>query len=223
MNAQLFRLLLALFLLQSSVFAKDSPVVTEWLAAQANLKSLTSDFRQERVLREGRRPIVSEGKFAYSVPGSFRWQMGEPAVTLAVQKAKGDLVIANVKRKTATIYPFAVVKEEEAAMGFSFIEAGFPKSKQEFDKNFTITDEELKNGVHHVTVKLNNRRASLGLRKMIFMIDEQSFKLRGFYLRFRDSSSITTTFSNVRENPGVQNSAFSVDLSGYETKTEKVK
>lgn len=223
MSVQFFLMIVWLALLQSVASAGDSAVVKKWLAGQAGLKSLTADFKQERVLREGKRPIVSEGKFTYAAPGSIRWQMGDPAVTLAVQKKDGDLTVANVRRKKATVYPLAVLKDEEAAMGFSFIEAGFPKTLAEFNKNFTVTGEELKDGVHHVTVKMNNKRVALGLRKMIFYVDAGTHELRGFYLRFRDSGSITTRFSNVRKNPAVPKSRFEIDLSGYKTEIQKKK
>lgn len=201
----------------------ETEVVKKWIEGQSNIKSLTADFTQERRSREGRRPVVSKGKFSFAAPGSFRWQMGEPAVTLAVQQAAGDLVVANVKRKKATVYPVALLKAEEAAMGFSFIEAGFPKTLAAFEKNFTVSGIETKAGVHHVTVTINDRRTSVALRKMIFYVVEGSYDLRGFYLRFRDSSSITTLFKNVKKNAAVAAADFKVDLSGYETTVSKGK
>jgi len=197
--------------------AGGSEVVKKWLEGQSDIRSLKADFTQERCLREGRRPIVSEGKFSYAAPGSFRWQMGEPAVTLAVQKEAGDLVVANVRRKKATIYPVELLKAEESAMGFSFIEAGFPKTRAEFDKNFTVKGVETKDGIHHVTVTINDARTSVGLRKMVFYIAEGSYDLLGFYLRFRDSSSINTRFEHVLKNGAVAAADFQVDLAGYET------
>lgn len=211
---------LCLMVLPSVVSADDSAVVQKWLAKQTTITSLTADVTQERRLREGRRPIVTEGSFAYAAPGSFRWQMGDPAVTLAVQRAEAELIVANVKRKRATVYPLEVLKQEEAAMGFSFIEAGFPKTLGEFEKNFTVKEVETKDRVHHVTVTMNDRRTSIGLRKMVFYIAEGSYDLLGFYLRFRDSSSITMRFTGVKENPGVPESMFKLDLAGYETKVQ---
>ncbi|MFT4550974.1 MAG: outer membrane lipoprotein-sorting protein [Verrucomicrobiales bacterium] len=223
MSATLFRLALSLLVFQSAAIANDSVVVTKWLAGQAKIKSLKADFTQDSTQSAKGSPITTDGKFAYSAPGSFRWQMGEPAVTLAVQKAKGDLVVANLRRKEATIYPFAVLKDEEAAIGFNFIEAGFPKTAAEFDKNFTVTGEELRDGIHYVTVKLNNKRMALGLRKMIFYVADGSFELRGFYLRFRDGSSRHTVFKNVEKDPGVPDAEFMVNLTGYKTKVQKTK
>ena len=204
-------------------FADETGVVKNWLALQSDIKSLTADFKQERRTREGSRPIVTEGKFAYSAPGSFRWQMGDPAVTLAVQETGGDLVVVNVRRKRAKVYPLELLKSEEAAMGFSFIEAGFPKTQEEFEKNFTIKGVETRDGLHHVTVGINDRRTSMGLRKMVFYLAENTYELRGFYLRFRTSGSITTTFSGVKKNGEIPDSTFKLDLGGYETTTHKAK
>ena len=198
-------------------------VVERWLAGQAEIRSLTADFTQERRLREGKRPIVSEGKFSFAAPGSFRWQMGVPAVTVAVQKKDGDLVVANIKRKRATVFPHEVLEQEGDAMGFSFIEAGFPKTMAEFEKDFEVQKLESDAGIHRVTVTMKDARTSIGLRKMEFHIAEDSYELRGFYLRFRDSSSITMRFKGVQKNPGVGEEAFKVDLAGYETKVHQAK
>ena len=206
--------------LSTPASASDTEVVKKWLANQSKIKSMTANFTQQRILREGKRPIVSDGKFSFVAPGSFRWQMGTPAVTLAVQKRGGDLVVTNEKRKRATVYSAETLEEEEEARGFSFIEAGFPRTLAEFEKNFTVTDTELKDGLYHVTVKVNDRKTSAALRKIIFYIAPNSYDLRGFYLRFRDSGSIATTFKNVKKNASVPSSAFEVDLSGYKTETK---
>jgi outer membrane lipoprotein-sorting protein len=149
--------------------------------------------------------------------------MGEPAVTLAVQKKDGDLVVANVRKKMAKVYPLKVLEQEEAAMGFSFIETGFPRTLEEFENNFTVKEIETKDGIHSVTVTINDRRTSVGLRKMVFYISEDNHDLRGFYLRFRDSSSITTRFSGVKKNPGIAEKEFKLDLEGYETTVHEKK
>lgn len=223
LSSSVLPLLSALLSLQAASGEPADEVVERWLAGQAEIRSLTADFTQERRLREGKRPIVSEGKFAFAAPGSFRWQMGDPAVTIAVQKRDGDLVVANVKRKRATVFPQEVLEQEEEAMGFSFIEAGFPKTLAEFEKNFSVQEVESRDGIYHVTVAINDRRTSIGLRKMVFYIAEGSYELRGFYLRFRDSSSITMRFKGVRKNPRIPEGAFSMDLAGYETTTQGVK
>jgi len=207
----------------SSAQAVEKEPVKKWLAKQAGIKTLTAGFSQERVLRPGRRPIVSKGRFSFAEPGSFRWQMGEPAVTVAVQKKDSDLIVANIKRKTAVVYPLAVLKAEEAAMGYSFIEAGFPRTIEEFEENFTVAKVESKDGEHHVTVTFNDKKVSVGVRKMVFYLDETSFDLRGFYLRFRDSSSITTRFSNVKKNQELAKGHFKMELDGYDVERAEKK
>ena len=132
-------------------------------------------------------------------------------------------MVANLKRKRATVYPLEVLKEEEAALGFSFIEAGFPRTRAEFEKNFTVKEVATKNGVHELTVTINHRRTKLALRKMVFHLAEGSLDLHGFYLRFRNGSSVTMRFNNVRKNPGVPASKFEVDLAGFDAETHRKK
>jgi outer membrane lipoprotein-sorting protein len=68
-------------------------VVSGWLKAQAGLKTWEADFTQTRTLRTLKQPLVSAGHVWFAMPNQFRWELGNPAQTIAVRDAQQMLVI----------------------------------------------------------------------------------------------------------------------------------
>lgn len=196
--------------------AIDPTPVKKWIEKQADVKSFYAEFEQERRLRALKNPLVNRGKIWFEAPGSFRWQIGEPPEAVAVQKKDKSLIILNPEKKTARQYTMEELREENGARGASFLDAGFPRNWDQFDRNFKLTDMTLNNGLWEATVSIRDRKTAVALRKMIFYIDAATYDLRGFYLRFRDSSSITTRLLSTQKNPPAIGGRFEVDLSGYE-------
>ena len=212
-----------------SVFAATAPAkdldlapVKRWIEAQKSVKTRSSDFEQERELRSLKRPLKNTGKFYYEAPSSFRWQIGkagEVPKSVAVQRAEEGIIIAEPQKKRAKTYTMADVREEGKARGFSFLDSGYPRSFEAFDKNFQVTEITNSGGTVSFRAEPRARKAKLVLRYVIFTVDPRSHELKQLYLRFRDSSNITTRFYNTRRNGKLPSGAFSYDLTGY--KVEK--
>jgi outer membrane lipoprotein-sorting protein len=199
----------------------DSAPVKKWIARQASVDSFYSEFEQERQLRALKKPLINHGKLWFEAPGSFRWQIGDPPEAIAIQNGERGLVILNPEKRTARRYTMTELREEERARGASFLESGFPRSWEQFDRNFKLTEMTLNNDVWEATVSLRDRKTAVALRKMVFYIDASTYDLRGFYLRFRDSSSITTRLLNTQKNPVAESGRFEADLRGYEIEEKK--
>lgn len=196
--------------------APDVTPVKRWIEKQAKSKSFYSSFEQQRKLRALKKPIVSRGQFWFEAPGSFRWELGEPPKTIAVQRNKQDLLILEPAKMEGKRYTFETLQEEGKARGVEFMEAGFPRTFEDFEKNFKVTSVALNaTGQYEAEVTIRDRKTSIALRKMIFYIDAKSYDLRGVHLRFRDSSTITTTFFQTKANPDIPSGTFTVDTSGY--------
>jgi len=194
----------------------DVTPIKSWIEKQSKAKSIYSEFEQQRKLRALKKPITSPGRFWFEAPGSFRWELGEPAKTIAVQKEKEELLILEPQKMKGKRYSFEKLQEEGKARGIEFMEAGFPSTYADFEKNFKVLSVTLNaNGAYEAEVAIRDRKTSIALRKMIFFIDSKSYALRGVHLRFRDSSTITTTFSKTKVNPDIPSSTFTVDTTGY--------
>jgi len=194
----------------------DVSVVKRWIAAQGSYTTLHVVFRQERHLRALKKPIINTGKLWYSGAGAFRWQLGDPPVSLAIQERGGDLLALNPRKKDGKRYTRAELRDGGGAQGLAFLDGGYPRTWEEFNRNMRVTGvERTSAGTYEVTTALRDRKASLAVRKIVFQIDASTFHLQGFYLRFRDSSAIQTTFLKVIPNAKVSPSLFQADLTGY--------
>ncbi len=49
-----------------------------WFAAQTNIQSWSADFTQTRTFKTLSQPLVSTGKVWVTMPGRFRWELGQP-------------------------------------------------------------------------------------------------------------------------------------------------
>ena len=58
----------------------------QWLAVQTNLQSWSADFIQTRSLKVLAQPLVATGKVWVTTPGLFRWELGQPAQTIALRQ-----------------------------------------------------------------------------------------------------------------------------------------
>ena len=199
----------------------DLEPVKRWLSHQADVKSVRADFQQERQLRTLKRPIITPGKLWFRAPGSFRWELGVPPRTIALQRPDQDMLVLQPLQGRALRYSKEKLAEPGGARGVGFLSAGFPRSFDSFTEQFTVTEVTLAGGEYQFEARLNDTRASLVLRKIIFYVAADTFQTKGFYLRFRDSSSIATRFENVKEGATVEDSVFEEALEDYEIEQQR--
>src|SRR5947208_1264401 len=60
-------------------------LLDSWLAAQTNVHSWTAEFTQTRKLKALAQPLVTTGHVWFVEPNRFRWEIGQPAQTIAVR------------------------------------------------------------------------------------------------------------------------------------------
>src|ERR1035438_6582913 len=63
----------------------NTALLDQWLSAQTNLHTWTADCIQTRSLPVLSQPLVSTGQVWVAVPDRFRWQLGQPAQTIALR------------------------------------------------------------------------------------------------------------------------------------------
>ncbi len=77
-----FGLLLILMLLMSSPAAADD--FARLRDESANIKTIRARFIQKKFMKILSRPLVSDGKFYYAAPASFRWEYVAPVKSIAL-------------------------------------------------------------------------------------------------------------------------------------------
>lgn len=206
---------LSLFAGDGRAQAVDLAPVQKWIAAQQQLESLYGTFVQERKMRAVRNPLTREGEFWYQKPGRVRWQTGSSPIDRIAIKNDREVLVLEPKKKVMQRYSLQEVRENEKLKSLSFLEAGFPKSVDQFREGFKITDIEKDQGYYVVETKLRDTRASLALMKMVFYIYEGDYQLKAFRMFFRDKSVIYCRFTQVFPNKDFSSAVFTPDLSGY--------
>jgi len=195
--------------------ALDMEPVKRWLAKREAVRTFASDFVQERRLRAVKAPLVSRGRLWFKAPGSFRWELGEPARTVVVSRPEEGMWVLRPAKGKARHY-----RGDDLAAG-GLMGAGFANNYEDFVRRFKVSEIRREGGDYLIVAKPRERRASLALRKVEFTIDATSLRLRRLHLRFRDSSSIITKFAEApREGMAIDDRIFAVDLAGYEISGE---
>ncbi|MGI8604068.1 MAG: outer membrane lipoprotein carrier protein LolA [Verrucomicrobiales bacterium] len=193
----------------------DLNPVRQWIGRASKITSVEAVFIQERVLKTLNRPLTSPGRMWFKAPGSLRWQIGEPAKLIVIQAKKGaPLYVLDPSTKVARIF-VAAATSSRASQVLSFLEAGFPRSLDEFQQRFRIQSVERKESAIVVSGQLNDRRSAVAVMKVVFIIEPASYQLRQIEVWFRDGSKIINKMTQVIENAAVPTSVFDVGLEGY--------
>ena len=192
-------------------------VVKKWIAHRSSVTSVSASFVQERHLKALKRPIINTGKLWVKAPRLFRWEVGSPAESIAISKNGTFLMIRPIK-KSAEIHSVKGLKNNGRSPVSMFFEAGFPNDYKDFTRRFTVTDITRRDGNFLISLKVNDRRTSLALRKIVFEMNAKTYITESMEIRFRDTSSIKTKFSDVRENEKLSDNLFEFDLTGFHIK-----
>lgn len=198
----------------------DLTPVKKWVEHSASLKSLTVSFHQLRYLKTVTKPLASTGTIHFLAPDSFRLQSGEPAKLILTSKSGGNLTIQRPEKMEAEVFTREQVEAKADGHGLAFIESGFPRSMEAFQKRYEVTAL-TKQGSHwNVETKLINTSSKV-VRKLVLIIADGRPTLSGLQIFFQDGTRMESTFSNHKENAGLNDALFVPNLTGYTIKKTK--
>ena len=124
----LLLLLAAHCLLAEAVVAQPSAALLDrWISAQTNLHTWTADCTQTRSLKVLSQPLVAKGKVWVVVPDRFRWELGQPAQTIAL-RLPDQLMLIYPRLKRAEKYPLRGVQSGPWKDALALLDASFPRS-----------------------------------------------------------------------------------------------
>ena len=195
----------------------DLAPVKQWVERTSKLKTFTATFTQLRYLKTVRKPLESSGTISFAAPDSIRWQS---AKLIATMKSGDNLTIQRPEKMEAEVIAHSQLQEKADDHGVAFLESGFPRSFEEFQKKFTVTAVTKTGAMWQVETKLAESANPI-VRKFILLIHDGSFTLGGLQFFFRDGSRIESTFTNLKENPALPADCFKPDLKGYAIKNVK--
>jgi outer membrane lipoprotein-sorting protein len=207
---------LALVLLFSTFgFAADQPArpasIQQWLSAQANLKTWSADLVQTRTLKTLTQPLVSTGKVWFASPNKFRWEIGSPPQTIAVRSGD-EMFVIYPRLKRAEKYPLAGDNLGPWKDTLGLLEAGFPRSEADIDRQFRIASVSNSDGVHTLHLEPKSAAARKMMPHITVSFATNDFSLRATELQFADGSVMRNDFHNGKVNPPIDESLFKPEI-----------
>ncbi len=191
----------------------DNAALEAWLARQKSIDSLETTFTQERKLPSLKQPVTTPGKLAFAKPGRIRWQLGEPAATLATSDGT-TLTLIDYTEKTARQIP----ADSPQAARFSMLTGKGFQTAEDFYKMFEVTAWRVESGIHQYTLKPKDRRLRSQVPWVFLDIDPAKSELRAMEMELQDKSRVRTLFENPRFNVKLAPAAFTADLTGLTVK-----
>jgi outer membrane lipoprotein-sorting protein len=200
-------LLLGAWNAHSAAAAETSLALQKFLAAQTNLQTWSADLTQTRQLKTLAQPLVSTGHVWFAAPNKFRWEIGSPAQTIAV-RGTDEMLVLYPRLKRVEKYPLSGERMGQWKDTLALLEAGFPRSQSELEKQFKIVSVRPTNDVHVVVLQPKSSSARRMMPQIALSFAASDFQLRATELQFGDGSTMRNDFRNAALNPKLEAALF---------------
>jgi outer membrane lipoprotein-sorting protein len=187
--------------------ADTNAILTAWLNAQTNLQTWSADFTQTRALKTLTQPLTANGRIWFAKPNQFRWQLGNPARTIAVRQAD-EMFVIYPKLKRAERYPAGAKAKGDWREALELLETGFPRDRAEFDSRFRILSLTEANGSWILGLQPTSSFARQMMKEIRVGLATNDFSLTSNELIFIDGSSMRNDFTNAVLNPKLDPDVF---------------
>lgn len=203
--------LLATILLLGTIFplraADLNSVLDSWFAAQQNIHTWSADFTQTRTLKSLTQPLTGHGHVSFAMPDDFRWELGHPAQTIAVRH--GDqMYVVYPHLKRAELYPMGANAPAQLRAALSLLQAGFPRSRDEFDSEYNVVSLTQSNGDYDLTLQPKSPAARQMMSQLQIGLSVKDYSLTSTELTFADGSTLRNDFTNIVLNPPLDKTLF---------------
>ncbi|HWV98416.1 MAG TPA: outer membrane lipoprotein carrier protein LolA [Candidatus Acidoferrum sp.] len=206
---------LAMLLALSAVVeaAGLNPMVASWLAGQTNLQSWSADFVQTRALKSLTEPLTATGQVWFAAPNRFRWELGQPAQTIAV-RAPEDLLVIYPRLKRVEKFPLTGEQAGPWRDALGLLEAGFPRSQTELENQYNLLSQTVTNGAGELVLQPKSAAARRMIPQIKIDFNTNDLSLLGTELEIRDGSTLRNDFTNAVLNPRIDPQMFSPQIPG---------
>ncbi len=198
----------AMLLAGQNAFSTDTNAVFDsWFAAQKNLQSWSADFVQSRLLKTLTQPLTATGHVDFAMPDDFRWALGNPARTIAV--GNGDkMFVVYPFLKRAEIYPMGNSAPKQWRDMMSLLQAGLPRSREEFEAQFKLLSLVETNGNWLLNLQPKSRAVQQMMPELRIGLATNDFSLVSTELIFVDGSKMRNDFTNSILNQNLDKQLF---------------
>ena len=204
---------IALNLAEIAASAQSEELINQWFAAQTNLHTWSADAVQTRTLKTLTQPLVSKGRVWVVTPNQFRWELGQPAQTIALRQP-GQLFIVYPRLKRVEKYPLNDKQTGPWRDALALLDASFPRNRTEFDSQFRLLSAVETNGLIEVKLQPKSPAARRFLSELSVGVHTNDFSPASTELKFSDGSTMRNDFSK-----GVLNKPINPGLFAFESDT----
>jgi len=166
-----------------------------WLQHRTNLLAWSADVRQTRTLRSVSRPLVTSGRVWFRPPNRFRWELGQPARTVAIREP-ARLVLLYPMLKRAEVYSLEENSQGPWRSSLTLIEAGFPGSRKQLEDQFNIVNVETERpGEFLLGLEPKSDLARRWVTRVDVTVSRPTMELLATELHFADGSRLRNEFT----------------------------
>jgi outer membrane lipoprotein-sorting protein len=193
----------------------DSSVLQSWIKTQGGIVSLTGNFSQERKLKVLHKTLVAPGRFWYEAPDQFRWEIGNPAKSVAIH-SRDRFTVIDLEKGKAEVQDISGGNDDSRMV--SYFRLSFPRDWEKFQREFRVLSVAESGGVLRAELEPLDRTSARGVKTITFEIDPKSYATLAFVLALKDGSEMRTSFSGVQRDVPLPKSTFEPDLNGLRVK-----
>jgi outer membrane lipoprotein-sorting protein len=190
--------------------AQTDGLVDRWIASQTNLHTWSADLIQTRAIKTLSQPLVSAGKIWIAVPDRFRWELGQPAQTIALRQAD-QLLIVYPRLKRVEKYPLKNSRPGPWKDALALLEAAFPRSRADLEAQFDIRSVTETNSVACLSLEPRSGLARKFVTGLQICFRADDFSPVSTALTFTDGSSMRNDFTNAVSNPVLRPELFAME------------
>ena len=205
--------------------AADAPnldaLFGRWFAAQTNLQSWSADFTQTRTLKVLAQPLVATGK-VWVASSRFRWELGQPAQTIAVRQPD-QLLIIYPRLKRAEKYPLNGAPPGPVKDALALLDASLPRDRAALEERFRVVSAAETNATLRVWLQPKSAGARKFITEILIGFRTNDFSMTLTEMKFADGSSLRNDFTNVALNPPTDPAEFEPKLAPDVTVVEPLR
>jgi outer membrane lipoprotein carrier protein len=192
--------------------ADSDAMFNRWFEVQTNLQSWSADFTQTRSLKVLSQPLVATGKVWVSVPGKFRWEIGQPAQTIALGQPD-QLFIIYPKLKRAEKYSLSGVPSGPLKDALALLDASLPRDRATMEERFRLLSATETNAILQMTLEPKSVSARKFIGEILIGFRTNDFSIAVTQMKFADGSSLRNDFTNAVLNQPIDPGLFEAKLA----------
>ena len=199
--------------------ATPPPGIERWLNRQTQVLTWSAEITQTRRLKSLAEPLVSPGRVWFQAPNRFRWELGEPARTVAIRETD-RLVLLYPQLRRAEVYPLTGEGNGPWRSSLTLLEAGFPQHRDQLEQQFDILKTSTQGSNTVVSLRPKSASARRWVHAIRVTLRSDDLNLQATELDFADGSQLRNDFRNAAINADIPTDRLKAQIPEDYTITE---